>query len=284
MAATLTPLTPSPLRALVTAGGAVCLCAVGVLLARWGLPTPGEGGSSSLDEVVQSLMVWTAVVMCGWLGVGSAVAVGATLPGALGATFAHLARWLTPRLLRQGIALALGTAVATVALPVSSATGAGVPRERSSLWSGATGARATHGTDEPATATVAAAAAANAPDRALVPKPAAPAPSIGGGQGPRAAPDPQWRPSAPVPLVDPSDSALLAPMPRASAAADATVTVLRGDTLWHLAARHLGPGASDAEIAQEWPRWYTANRDVIGSNPDRLIPGQQLRLPPAGAR
>jgi nucleoid-associated protein YgaU len=55
--------------------------------------------------------------------------------------------------------------------------------------------------------------------------------------------------------------------------------VQRGDTLWTIAARHLGPGASDAEIAQAWPAWFDANRGVIGDDPDLILPGQVLRAP-----
>ena len=55
----------------------------------------------------------------------------------------------------------------------------------------------------------------------------------------------------------------------------------RGDTLWSIAAAHLGRGATDAEVAAEWPRWYEANRAVIGDDPDDIVPGQQLQAPPA---
>ena len=61
------------------------------------------------------------------------------------------------------------------------------------------------------------------------------------------------------------------------------IVVRRGDTLWSLAERHLGPGATDAEIAVEWPHWFTANRDVIGNDPDHLVPGERLRPPETGA-
>lgn len=64
---------------------------------------------------------------------------------------------------------------------------------------------------------------------------------------------------------------------------DAVVVVRKGDTLWSIAERSLGPGASEAQIAGEWPHWFTANRDVIGPDPDRLRPGQRLR-PPAHVR
>ena len=62
------------------------------------------------------------------------------------------------------------------------------------------------------------------------------------------------------------------------------MTVRRGDSLWSIASRHLGAGASEVQVAREWPRWYAANRDVIGDDPDLLVPGRQLRPPaPEGA-
>jgi hypothetical protein len=58
------------------------------------------------------------------------------------------------------------------------------------------------------------------------------------------------------------------------------VIVAEGDSLWSVAAQHLGAGATDHDVAQEWPRWYRANRDVIGDDPGLLHPGTRL-LPPA---
>lgn len=52
-----------------------------------------------------------------------------------------------------------------------------------------------------------------------------------------------------------------------------------GDTLWAIAAAHLGPDADDAEIAAAWPRWYAANAPVIGSDPDLILPGTPLSEP-----
>jgi resuscitation-promoting factor RpfA len=60
------------------------------------------------------------------------------------------------------------------------------------------------------------------------------------------------------------------------------VVVHRGDTLWSIAARALPAGATATQVAMEWPRWWAANRDVIGDDPDRLLPGQLLRAPGAG--
>ena len=49
-------------------------------------------------------MLWGALVLCGWLGLGSLLSVGAALPGTLGAICADLARRLTPTLVRQAMA------------------------------------------------------------------------------------------------------------------------------------------------------------------------------------
>ncbi|MDQ0768555.1 hypothetical protein QF031_001304 [Pseudarthrobacter defluvii] len=94
--------------------------------------------------------------------------------------------------------------------------------------------------------------------------------------------NPGWQPAPPV--VEPG--LLAGPETRSSSAAatggDATaVTVLAGDTLWDIVATHLGPEASDVDIALEWPRWYAANRRLIGESPDVLLPGQILQAPAA---
>lgn len=61
-----------------------------------------------------------------------------------------------------------------------------------------------------------------------------------------------------------------------------SVVVHRGDTLWGIAARHLGPDAAPADIAEEWPRWYVANRNAIGPDPDLIRPGTVLTAPSGG--
>jgi hypothetical protein len=54
-----------------------------------------------------------------------------------------------------------------------------------------------------------------------------------------------------------------------------------GDTLWALATHDLPDGASDAQIAFQCLLIYRANRAVIGDDPDLLLPGTTLRLPPS---
>jgi len=53
--------------------------------------------------------------------------------------------------------------------------------------------------------------------------------------------------------------------------AGATYTVEKGDTLSAIAKQHLGD-------ANAWNRIFEANRDVL-SDPDRIQPGQVLKLP-----
>ena len=69
------------------------------------------------------------------------------------------------------------------------------------------------------------------------------------------------------------------PGPRTSSPPRRELVVRSGDSLWTIAARHLGPEATDVEIAREWPRWFAVNSAVIGSSPDLLLPGQILRAP-----
>jgi Tfp pilus assembly protein FimV len=63
----------------------------------------------------------------------------------------------------------------------------------------------------------------------------------------------------------------------------AHVTVHPGDSLWGIAAneeqRRLGRSPQAGEVARAWPRWYVANRDVVGADPDVIRPGQRLTAP-----
>jgi hypothetical protein len=77
-----------------------------------------------------------------------------------------------------------------------------------------------------------------------------------------------------VPSSDPRTAAApeRAPDPR-------TVTVRPGYTLWRIAADHLDRAPSPARVAAAWPRWFAANRAVIGTDPDLLRPGEVLHAP-----
>jgi hypothetical protein len=66
----------------------------------------------------------------------------------------------------------------------------------------------------------------------------------------------------------------VAPRPRP------TVVVAPGDSLWAIAARTLGPGASDRDVEARWRRLYDLNRDLIGPDPDLIHPAQRLEVLP----
>jgi resuscitation-promoting factor RpfA len=104
------------------------------------------------------------------------------------------------------------------------------------------------------------------------------------------APEPEVTTPEPEPTTDPTDSTdatepddALAPLPGADVGVDATDgavhVVLRGESLWAIAAGELGPGASPEQIAARWPQWFETNRDRIGPDPDVIHPGQELRAP-----
>ena len=64
-----------------------------------------------------------------------------------------------------------------------------------------------------------------------------------------------------------------------------TWTVATGDSFWSIAEEALagpGPAADDRRIAAHWRRLVEANRDRLAdpANPDLLLPGQELVIPP----
>ncbi|GAA1435345.1 hypothetical protein GCM10009641_31190 [Mycobacterium cookii] len=62
------------------------------------------------------------------------------------------------------------------------------------------------------------------------------------------------------------------------AAAGWTYVVRRGDSLWSIADSHPAPGAASS-VPERWHAIWQANRDVVGDDPDLILPGQALRLP-----
>jgi len=67
-----------------------------------------------------------------------------------------------------------------------------------------------------------------------------------------------------------------------STGTDSMYTVVAGDTLWGIA-RHLldqrGMQPTGAEIATAWKTIYAASTDVVGADPNLILPGQVLTIP-----
>lgn len=106
-------------------------------------------------------------------------------------------------------------------------------------------------------------------------RPAGPTPV--GECAPPAAPEPGWVGSGP--RLQPSSALDRAGLLGRCAPASGEIVVHRGDTLWSIVERDLGPTATAREIAEAWPRWFAANREAIGADPDLLLPGTVLLRP-----
>ena len=117
------------------------------------------------------------------------------------------------------------------------------------------------------------------------------APVAAAAQPPPTVPAPAWPTSSAVPApawpIGP-EAATPRPTPRPESrpaarqpdAPSGVVTVRPGDSLWTIAAAHLTPPHPPAaRIAAAWPRWFAANRAVIGADPDHLVPGEVLAVP-----
>ncbi len=80
---------------------------------------------------------------------------------------------------------------------------------------------------------------------------------------------------------DRSGGAAGLPLPeRAATLAPASQVVVQpGDSLWAIAERTLPAGATDADVGHRWRQIHAANRDLVGPDPDHILPAQRLTLP-----
>ena len=90
---------------------------------------------------------------------------------------------------------------------------------------------------------------------------------------PAAAPAPPPAAAAPPAAAKPQ----AVPVSQPAGGEGETYTVQKGDTLSKIAKHHLGD-------ANAWRKIYDANKAVIGDNPDKIFPGQKLKIPGGGAR
>lgn len=230
------------------------------------------------------------VVLLGWvLGLGAAATVLTTStrpliaglgratsgPDAALAAAAALAAWAVLAWLCLGVALTVldtltqsltsRPAVSRLAEVLTPAVvGRGVRASlRAGLVAGAVGAAA-----------VAPVAAQAAGQPAAAVRPVEPTPPTG------------WpvldRPAFPVTLGR-LTPATVVPTPRSDSPGSRHYRVRPGDSLWSIAAAHLPAGASPADIAGAWPRWWQANRTIVGDDPGLIRPGQLLRVPGAAS-
>jgi nucleoid-associated protein YgaU len=236
----------------------------------------GPGLDPRLDTI-DAFVAWAAAVLAWgcvvWLALAALLVVAAQAHGTLGRVSARVAAAVTPRAFRRAVEVALGATLVTGALAAPAALAE--PMAATGAAAGAAAGAATGaGAGSAAADTAPAALVVGGDPRTALPSLDRPAPTPGPTPPATPRPAPATPPSAP-------DVGLVTPAPRAGASVSDEVVVRRGDTLWAIAARHLGPAASNAEIARAWPRWYAANHARIGDDPDVLHPGIRLR-PPGG--
>ena len=201
-------------------------------------------GSAGIDDVVGLLAGLVACGVLGWMGLLSVMAAAVQVPGLARRIAALTARRLLPStatgLLRIGLGMAAVSTPVTATLPAAAADGSVGPYDAEEGGGPAT--IVLPGVGRPAIT----------PPGAEAARPTSAGQSHAPGHG------------------------------RSNSAGGTTpdaIVVESGDCLWTIAARAIGPDATDAEIAAAWPRWYARNRVTIGADPDLLIPGMVLRPP-----
>lgn len=256
------------------AGGAVSLgWAAGSPVETWRALTHTADGpppTAGFDQLLGGSAALAAWVGLGWLCVTVLLEVASTLPGAAGRGCAAIAARTSPILVRRMVQAVIGLSVLAGPMSAGSAFATGPSTTTSTSTE----------LDRPVS-TVAPTLTANraAPVMSTAPVISTAPPSL---DRPAAAfiasaPPVATRPSVPrVALVtgtahrdagDPSDRGYV---------------VRRGDTLWDIAARHLGPHATSVDISRAWPKWYDANRAAIGTDPSVIRPGEVL-VPPSNS-
>ncbi|HYO18629.1 MAG TPA: hypothetical protein VES02_08205 [Dermatophilaceae bacterium] len=194
-----------------------------------------------------------------WLGLGMTLSALSALPGALGDLSRRLAGRIAPAAVRKVVAFVLGTTLTAALIPGTAVAGSSPEAGRPAVVAAARyGDRAPNNVRAVRTVRTFKGVTVAAPDASFrfISDPPLAKNAL------EAAPPPEWS------LARPERH-------------DARVVVLRGDTLWSIAADHLGPAASSADIDAEWHRWLAANRDVIGADPNLILPGQLLSPPPS---
>jgi resuscitation-promoting factor RpfA len=227
--------------------GAVRLCWPSWAALLQAAHAPHQWVASVGPDRVMLVLAAAVVSLAGlWLGVGLLALLSEALPGAAGRVADVLARRTLPAGLYRLCIGAVGVSI-LVGPTTASATAVGVERPPGVTEVGAV-------VDPPPPAW---------PTGGQVLPPAWPQ-----GTNPAAT-----SPATPLPQirrVPPAPQASNGPRPHSE------VTVRPGDSLWLIAVRRLGAGATPSQIDAVWREWYAANRALIGADPNVIHPGQVL--------
>jgi nucleoid-associated protein YgaU len=257
-------------------------------------------GGATPAEMAMAVLRLLAIAACGYLLAVTALGVAARLVRARPLT--AVVDRVTPAVVRRivsggtGAGLVLGTLVAALpapdlSRPPDTSTAAASPAGPATPSAGPAAATATMARLPPpgaATATmtrtghgVAGEATMARDDDATTAAAAAPPSATMS----RAEPEPPPVPATAPVTVTPAASPALPPAPPLPAVDATTWLVEAGDSLWSIAeevVRTTHPDAADRTVTRYWRALTDANRAhlVDPGNPDLLVPGQQVRLPP----
>ncbi len=276
--------------------------------ARVSLAALAAQGPASPADGILVVVGFVGALLSLWVGLSMALSALSALPGALGSLCGEMAARVAPAAVRKTVAFVLGSALTAALVPgtaVARTTYQGPPRQSavvSAQYSvGALGNLADFAPDA-SFRFVSDGVSDGNNDGARV----AAMDTTDPGHGADSAPRPSWAPegrtspegraSAAEPGPPEVRTSSAEPGPPAGHATPNTqrtadeaqggvghIVVQRGDTLWSIAARHLGPAATTPQISAGWHRWFAANRQVIGDDPNAITPGQVLRPPAAQA-
>lgn len=217
---------------------------------------------------VVGLASLVAALIVGWLTLTLLLALIALLPGQIGRWALRLRDRVTPTIVRRWAAIVLGASMTAAALP---GTSVAASVRTTHVGAGAVGP----GWDPTDTTSTSETTPGLTTAPTDVPSPGwGPTVTSQSSGSPRAVPG--WTPRRP-PARHRTDPRLLTGNHRHDHGNE--IVVRRGDTLWSIAAAHLGQDATDAEIARAWPRWHAANAERIGADPHFLLPGTRLTPP-----
>ena len=199
--------------------------------------------SAGADVLVLHLAGLLAWLVWAWGALGLALTAASALPGLAGDLASGTLRRVLPAGARRAAAIALGIGLGIAPPALGVAAGAvGGTAAAQELPGGASGSAVP---DWPSPAV---------PDRQSPAVPDWPATAVD-------APLPDWPPAVPA----------------------GEHVVVRGDCLWSIAEHRLtadvGRRPTPAEVATAVQAWWQANADVIGADPDLLLPVQILRPP-----
>lgn len=247
---------------------------VGYVIGYYGLRYLTAGSLDVLDAATPTLegLVFLVVGVLAWacyawLALGTVLMALSAIPGAFGSACGSIAEKVTPAAYRRVAKIALGISIAAgpvfgampaQAAPVDNTPAAAAAQQLPSL-------------DRPASVE------AGSISNAAAQLPSFDRPSTSDVSQGLPSPD---RPISGQVSTNQSESNDSTNRARGADTEQAQHVVKRGDTLWDIAKSRLPEGASAAQINHEWQRWYEHNKQVIGEDPDLILPGQVLEAPP----